>query len=60
MLSVAEILIPLVCETVRWLRLAVRSNQSIKAENLFLRRQRSAGLAKTIELFNLPRVYPPQ
>jgi hypothetical protein len=39
MLRVAEILIRLVCETVRWLRLAVRSNRSIKAENLFLRRQ---------------------
>jgi hypothetical protein len=37
MLSVAEILIRLVCETLRWLRLAVRSNRSIKAENLFLR-----------------------
>jgi hypothetical protein len=39
MLRVAEILIRLVGETLRWLRLAVRSNRSIKAENLFLRRQ---------------------
>jgi putative transposase len=39
MLRVAEILIRVVCETLRWLRLSVRSNRSIKAENLFLRRQ---------------------
>jgi putative transposase len=39
MLRVAEILIRLVCETLRRLRLAVRSNRSIKAEKLFLRRQ---------------------
>src|ERR1700730_16107523 len=39
MLRVAEILVPLVCEAFRWLRLAVRSNRSIKAENLFLRRR---------------------
>jgi hypothetical protein len=39
MLRVSEILIGLVCETLRWVRLAVRSNRSIKAENLFLRRQ---------------------
>jgi putative transposase len=51
MLSVAEILIRLVCETLRWLRLAVRSNRSIKAENLFLRRQ----LALYIERGAKPR-----
>ena len=39
MLRVAEILIRLASETLRWLRLAVRSNRAIKAENLFLRRQ---------------------
>jgi putative transposase len=39
MLRVAEVLIRLVCETLRWLRLSVRSTKSIKAENLFLRRQ---------------------
>jgi putative transposase len=39
MLRVAEILIGLVYEALRWLRLAVRSNRAIKAENLFLRRQ---------------------
>ena len=51
MLRVAEILIRLVCETLRWLRLAVRSNRSIKAENLFLRRQ----LALYIERGAKPR-----
>jgi hypothetical protein len=39
MLRVAEILILLVCDALRWLRLAVRSSRSIKAENLFLRHQ---------------------
>jgi hypothetical protein len=51
MLRAAEILIRLVCETLRWLRLAVRSNRSIKAENLFLRRQ----LALYIERGAKPR-----
>jgi putative transposase len=35
----AEILIGLVADTFRWLRFSVRSSRSIKAENLFLRRQ---------------------
>jgi len=39
MLKAAGILIDLVAETLRWLRLAFRSSQSIQAENLFLRRQ---------------------
>jgi len=39
MLTMAEILIRFVCESLRWLRLAARSSRSIKAENLFLRRQ---------------------
>src|SRR6202048_2503743 len=39
MLKVSEILIELVAEALRWLRLAFRSSQSIQAENLFLRRQ---------------------
>ena len=39
MLSVSRILIPLLGETLRWWRLAFRSTRSIKAENLFLRRQ---------------------
>jgi hypothetical protein len=51
MLRVAEILILLVCDILRWLRLAVRSSRSIKAENLFLRRQ----LALYIERGAKPR-----
>src|SRR5712671_3615268 len=39
MLRISEILIELVAEALRWLRLAFRSSQSIRAENLFLRRQ---------------------
>ena len=39
MLRGNEILIGLVVDTFRWLRLSVRSSRSIKAENLFLRRQ---------------------
>jgi hypothetical protein len=37
MLKVSGILIELVAETLRWLRLAFLSSQSIQAENLFLR-----------------------
>jgi putative transposase len=51
MLRLSEILIGLVYEALRWLRLAVRSNRSIKAENLFLRRQ----LALYIERGAKPR-----
>ena len=39
MLRMAEIPIGLVADAFRWLRLLVRSSRSIKAENLFLRRQ---------------------
>jgi hypothetical protein len=39
MLGMAAILILWVAETLRWVRLAFRSSRSIKAENLFLRRQ---------------------
>ncbi len=39
MLSGLEILFQLVAETLRWCRLTFRSSRSIKAENLFLRRQ---------------------
>ena len=39
MLKVSGILIELLAEVLRWLRLAFRSSQSIQAENLFLRRQ---------------------
>jgi len=35
----AEILMWLIAELLRWVRLSVRSTQSIRAENLFLRRQ---------------------
>src|SRR5712671_1719825 len=42
MLRISEILIELVAEALRWLRLAFRSSQSIRAENLFLRRQLDA------------------
>jgi putative transposase len=39
MLRALGILIDLVADLLRWLRLAFRSSQSIQAENLFLRRQ---------------------
>jgi transposase InsO family protein len=39
MLAFSGVLIQLIGETLRWWRLALRSTQSIKAENLFLRRQ---------------------
>ena len=39
MLRISEILIGLMAEALRWLRLTFQSSQSIQAENLFLRRQ---------------------
>jgi hypothetical protein len=39
MLRVSGILFDLLTDMLRWLRLAFRSSQSIRAENLFLRRQ---------------------
>jgi hypothetical protein len=39
MLRVSEILIGLMGEALRWLRLTFRSSRSIQAGNLFLRRQ---------------------
>jgi hypothetical protein len=54
-LRVAAILIQLVAETLRWGRLAFRSGRSIKAENLFLRRQ----LALYIERGVKPRRIDP-
>jgi len=51
MLRVSEILFDLLTDMLRWLRLAFRSSQSIKAENLFLRRQ----LALYIERGAKPR-----
>jgi putative transposase len=53
--EVSELLIELVAEALRWLRLAVRSSQSIQAENLFLRRQ----LALYIERGVKPRRIDP-
>src|SRR5450756_1945940 len=55
MLKVSEILIELVAEALSWLRLAFRSSQSIRAENLFLRRQ----LALYIERGVKPRRIDP-
>src|SRR5450631_3479670 len=55
MLSVSRILIPLMGETLRWWRLAFRSTRSIKAENLFLRRQ----LALCVERGIKPRRVDP-
>jgi putative transposase len=49
MLRVAEILIGSVCETLRWLPLAVRSNRAIKAENLFLRRQLALYIERNVK-----------
>lgn len=39
MLTIVGIAIQLIGETLRWCRLTFRSTQSVKAENLFLRRQ---------------------
>ena len=39
MLTAITVLLALICDALRWLRLMVRSSRSIKAENLFLRRQ---------------------
>ena len=55
MLRVSGILIDLVTDMLRWLRLAFRSSQSIQAENLFLRRQ----LALYIERGVKPRRIDP-
>jgi hypothetical protein len=55
MQKISEILIELVAEALRWLRLAFRSSQSTRAENLFLRRQ----LALYIERGVKPRRIDP-
>jgi putative transposase len=55
MLRVSGILFDLLSDTLRWLRLAFRSSQSIQAENLFLRRQ----LALYIERGVKPRRIDP-
>ena len=55
MLGVPGILVQLIGDTLRWWRLTFRSTQSIKAENLFLRRQ----LALYVERGVKPRrIYP--
>ena len=38
-LTGVALLLALICDALRWLRLTARSSRSIKAENLFLRRQ---------------------
>src|SRR5260370_32114977 len=55
MATVSGILIQLAGEMLRWWALAFRSSQSIKAENLFLRRQ----LALYIERGVKPRLIDP-
>jgi hypothetical protein len=55
MLRASGILIELVAEALRWLRLVLRSSESIQAENLFLRRQ----LALYIERGATPRRIDP-
>jgi len=55
MLTVLGILTHLIGETLRWIRLAFRSTQSIKAENLFLRRQLALYVERGV---NPPRIDP--
>jgi putative transposase len=55
MLKVSEVLMEVVAEALRWLRLAFRSSRAIRAENLFLRRQ----LALYIERGVKPRRIDP-
>jgi len=55
MLTVLGILTRLIGETLRWIRLAFRSTQSIKAENLFLRRQLALYVERGV---NPPRIDP--
>ena len=55
MLTGVTALFALMCDALQWLRLTVRSRRSIKAENLFLRRQ----LALYIERGIRPRRIDP-
>jgi transcriptional regulator with XRE-family HTH domain len=55
MLTVLGILTHLIGETLRWIRLAFRPTQSIKAENLFLRRQLALYVERGV---NPPRIDP--
>ena len=56
MSSMAEILTVLIREILRWVRLSVRSNQSVKAENLFLRRQLALYVERGIKPRRIDRV----
>jgi putative transposase len=49
MLRVSGILFDLLTDTLRWLRLAFRSSQSIQAENLFLRRQLALYIERSVK-----------
>jgi putative transposase len=49
MLKVSEILIELMAEALRWLWLAFRSSQSIRVENLFLRRQLTLDIKRRVK-----------
>src|SRR5471032_3671020 len=56
MLSVSRILIPLMGDTLRWWRLAFRSSRSIKAENLFLRRQLALYVERSVKPWHIDPV----
>jgi hypothetical protein len=49
MLTLVEILIKLIGQTVCWFRLAFRSTHSIMAENLFLRRQLALYVERSVK-----------
>ena len=49
MLTVSGILVQRIGETIRWRRLTFRSTQSVKAENLFLRRQFALYVGRSIK-----------
>ncbi len=44
-----SVLLALICDALQWLRLAVRSSRSLKAENLFLRRQLSLYIERGVK-----------
>lgn len=50
MLTGVTALFALMCDALQWLRLTVRSSRSIKAENLFLRRQLALYIVRGIRL----------
>jgi hypothetical protein len=56
MLSGLEILFQLVAETLRWCGFAFRSSRSIKAENLFLRRQLALYVERGVKPRRIDRV----